>query len=46
MDMLERAVSSNLAFKITALLKEPKNHKLWLHKAGQFYDAAIRMKKL
>ena len=46
MDMLGRAVSSNLAFKMMALLKEPKTHKLWLHKAGQFYDAAIRMRKL
>ena len=41
MDMLGRAVSSNLAFKMMALLEEPKTHKLWLHKAGQFYDAAI-----
>ena len=41
MDMLGRAVSANLAFKMTALLEEPKTHKLWLHKAGQFYDAAI-----
>ena len=29
-----------------ALLEEPKTHKLWLHKAGQFYDAAICMRKL
>ena len=46
MDMLGRVVSSNLAFKMTALLEEPKTHKLWLHKAGQFYDAALQMKKL
>ena len=46
MDMLGRAVSSNLAFKMMALLEEPKTHKLWLHKAGQFYNAAIHMKKL
>ena len=46
MNMLGRAVSANLAFKMTALLEEPKTHKLWLHKAGQFYDTAICMKKL
>ena len=46
MDMLGRAVSANLAFKMMALLKEPTTHKLWLHKAGQFYNAAIQMKKL
>ena len=46
MDMLGRTVSSNSAFKMTALLEEPKTHKLWLHKAGQFYDAAICMRKL
>ena len=46
MDMLGRAVSSNLAFKMMALLEEPKTHKLWLHKASQFYDTAIHMKKL
>ena len=45
-DMLERAVSANLAFKMTALLEEPKIHKEWLHKAGQFYDAAICICKL
>ena len=46
MDMLGRAVSANLAFKMTALLEEPKDHKAWLHKAGQFYNADIQMKKL
>ena len=46
MDMLGRVVSFNLAFKMTALLEEPKNHKQWLLKAGQFYDAALQMKKL
>ena len=46
MDMLGQAVSANLAFKMTALLEELKTHKLWLHKAGQFYDAAIWMCKL
>ena len=46
MDVLGRAVSANLTFKMTALLEEPKNHKAWLHKAGQFYNAAIQMKKL
>ena len=46
MDMLGKAVSANLAFKMTALLDEPKNHKLWLHKAGQFYNTTLRMKKL
>ena len=46
MDMLGRAVSSNLAFKMMALLEEPKTHKLWLHKASQFYNVAIHMKKL
>ena len=45
-DLLGKAVSANLAFKMTALLEEPTTHKAWLHKAGQFYDAAIRMKKL
>ena len=45
-DLLGKAVSANLAFKMTALLEEPSDHKKWLHKAGQFYDAAIRMKKL
>ena len=44
MDMLGRAISANLTFKMTALLEELKDHKAWLHKAGQFYDAAIRMK--
>ena len=34
MDMLGRVVSANLAFKMTALLKEPKTHKQWLHKVG------------
>ena len=46
MDMLGRVVSANLAFKMTALLKEPKTHKLWLTKVGQFYDTALRMTKL
>ena len=45
-DLLGKAVSANLAFKMTALLEEPTSHKQWLHKAGQFYDAALRMKKL
>ena len=31
---------------MTALLEEPTTHKQWLHKAGQFYDATLRMKKL
>lgn len=46
MDMLGRAISTNLAFKMTTLLEESKDHKAWLHKAGQFYDATIQMKKL
>ena len=46
MDMFGRAISTNQAFKMTALLKEPKDHKVWLHKAGQFYNTAIWMKKL
>ena len=46
MDMLGRAVSANLAFKMMALLKELKDHKVWLHKAGQFYNTAIWMRKL
>ena len=45
-DLLGKAVSANLAFKMTALQEEPTTHKLWLHKAGQFFDAALRMKKL
>ena len=45
-DLLGKAISANLAFKMTALLEEPTSHKQWLLKAGQFYDAAIRMKKL
>ena len=45
-DLLGKAVSTNLAFKMTALLEEPTTHKLWLHKAGQFFDATLRMKKL
>ena len=45
-DLLGKAVSANLAFKITALQEEPTTHKLWLHKAGQFFDATLRMKKL
>ena len=32
LDMLGRAVSTNLAFKMTTLLEEPKDHKAWLHK--------------
>ena len=31
---------------MTALQEEPSTHKLWLHKAGQFFDATLRMKKL
>ena len=46
MNMLGRAVSSNLAFKMMALLEEPKTHKLWLQKAGQFYNTAQQMRKL
>ena len=45
-DMLRRAVSANLPFKMMALLEELKTHKDWLWKAGQFYDAAICMCKL
>ena len=45
-DLLGKAVSANLAFKMTALQEEPTTHKLWLHKAGQFFDATLRMKKL
>ena len=45
-DLLGKAVSANLAFKMTALQEEPTTHKLWLHKARQFFDATIRMKKL
>ena len=45
-DLLEKAVSTNLAFKMTVLQEEPTTHKLWLHKAGQFFDAILRMKKL
>ena len=45
-DLLGKAVSANLAFKMTALLEEPTSHKVWLYKVGQFYDAALRMKKL
>ena len=45
-DLLGKAVSANLAFKMTALLEEPTSHKQWLHKAGQFYDATLPMKKL
>ena len=41
MDMLGRVVSTNIAFKMTALLEEPKDHNTWLHKAGQFYNTAI-----
>ena len=40
-DLLGKAVSTNLAFKMTALLEEPTSHKQWLHKAGQFYDATL-----
>ena len=45
-DMLGHAISANLAYKMTALLKEPAIHKELLKKAGQFYDAALQMKKL
>ena len=45
-DLLGKAISANLAFKMTALLEEPMSHKQWLHKAGQFYDATLQMKKL
>ena len=45
-DLLGKAVSANLAFKMTALQEEPTSHKQWLLKAGQFFDAALRMKKL
>ena len=45
-DLLGKAVSANLAFKMTALQEEPTSHKQWLHKAGQFFDATLRMKKL
>ena len=45
-DLLGKVVSANLAFKMTALLEEPTSHKQWLHKAGQFYNTALQMKKL
>ena len=40
-DLLGKAVSANLAFKMTALQEEPTTHKLWLHKAGQFFDTTL-----
>ena len=40
-NLLGKAVSANLAFKMTALQEEPTTHKLWLHKAGQFFDATL-----
>ena len=46
MDILGKAVSANLAFKMMVLLEELKDHKVWLHKTGQFYNAAVQMKKL
>ena len=44
--MLGWAILANLAFKMTVLFEEPKIHKEWLRKTGQFYDAALHMKKL
>lgn len=45
MNMLGKVVNANLAFKMMALLEEPKDHKKWPRKASQFYDVVLRMKK-
>jgi len=37
-DMLKQAVLTDLTFKMTYLENEPKTYKVWLTKAGQFYD--------
>jgi len=37
-DILRQAVSTDLAFKMMSLEKEPKTYKNWLTKAGQFHD--------